>query len=120
MLGRMELVEGGDSVECIKDCFFFFSSRRRHTRCADVTGVQTCALPIWGREGVGVGSKSVAIASQSSEKLNLPNFQPRRLASICWALLTLLPVGTPVSCARVMLAFFYTYYAFTALKPALT
>ena len=27
-------------------CSFFFSSRRRHTRCADVTGVQTCALPI--------------------------------------------------------------------------
>src|SRR3546814_9563020 len=26
-------------------CFFFFSSRRRHTRCALVTGVQTCALP---------------------------------------------------------------------------
>src|SRR3546814_5402293 len=25
---------------------FFFSSRRRHTRCAVVTGVQTCALPI--------------------------------------------------------------------------
>src|SRR3546814_8343929 len=34
--------------ECV--CFsclcFFFSSRRRHTRCALVTGVQTCALPI--------------------------------------------------------------------------
>src|SRR3546814_10908465 len=27
-------------------CMFFFSSRRRHTRCALVTGVQTCALPI--------------------------------------------------------------------------
>src|SRR3546814_9909623 len=27
-------------------CNFFFSSRRRHTRCALVTGVQTCALPI--------------------------------------------------------------------------
>src|SRR3546814_5332879 len=26
--------------------FYFFSSRRRHTRCALVTGVQTCALPI--------------------------------------------------------------------------
>src|SRR3546814_13707369 len=26
--------------------FFFFSGRRRHTRCALVTGVQTCALPI--------------------------------------------------------------------------
>src|SRR3546814_5421018 len=29
--------------------FFFFSSRRRHTRCALVTGVQTCALPIFRR-----------------------------------------------------------------------
>src|SRR3546814_15580988 len=28
------------------DYYFFFSSRRRHTRCALVTGVQTCALPI--------------------------------------------------------------------------
>src|SRR3546814_6989939 len=28
-------------------CCFFFSSRRRHTRCALVTGVQTCALPIF-------------------------------------------------------------------------
>src|SRR3546814_5890639 len=27
-------------------CFFFFSSRSRHTSCALVTGVQTCALPI--------------------------------------------------------------------------
>src|SRR3546814_5627102 len=39
---------------CYVDCmimllvfFFFFSSRRRHTRCALVTGVQTCALPIF-------------------------------------------------------------------------
>src|SRR3546814_5710227 len=36
--------------------FFFFSSRRRHTRCALVTGVQTCALPIyfhgWAPKGV--------------------------------------------------------------------
>src|SRR3546814_3669568 len=29
--------------------WFFFSSRRRHTRCALVTGVQTCALPICSR-----------------------------------------------------------------------
>src|SRR3546814_4696057 len=38
---------------------FFFSSRRRHTRCALVTGVQTCALPIsagWrGRAMLAVG-----------------------------------------------------------------
>src|SRR3546814_1733064 len=31
--------------------FFFFSSRRRHTRCALVTGVQTCALPICAGRG---------------------------------------------------------------------
>src|SRR3546814_6216876 len=36
---------------------FFFSSRRRHTRCALVTGVQTCALPISAfPDGVGGGS----------------------------------------------------------------
>src|SRR3546814_13844121 len=52
-------------------CLFFFSSRRRHTRCALVTGVQTCALPIsyrpqgpldwieagfgaWARHGVAI------------------------------------------------------------------
>src|SRR3546814_10912140 len=28
---------------------FYFSSRRRHTRCALVTGIQTCALTIYGR-----------------------------------------------------------------------
>src|SRR3546814_17287111 len=31
--------------------FVFFASRRRHTRCALVTGVQTCALPIFGGDG---------------------------------------------------------------------
>src|SRR3546814_9434049 len=30
----------------------FFSSRRRHTRCALVTGVQTCALPIFSRSDI--------------------------------------------------------------------
>src|SRR3546814_959433 len=33
---------------------FFFSSRRRHTRCALVTGVQTCALPISQERGISV------------------------------------------------------------------
>src|SRR3546814_8257005 len=35
-------------MSCVSSLvFFFFSSRRRHTRCALVTGVQTCALPIF-------------------------------------------------------------------------
>src|SRR3546814_3246064 len=48
-------------------CYFFFTSRRRHTRCALVTGVQTCALPISARQhGItvcncqGYGTPSVA------------------------------------------------------------
>src|SRR3546814_6554636 len=32
---------------------FFVSSRRRHTRCALVTGVQTCALPIFTPSLIG-------------------------------------------------------------------
>src|SRR3546814_11360594 len=49
-------------------CFFFFSSRRRHTRCALVTGVQTCALPILkGQSGEMFDlSGKVAIVTGSS------------------------------------------------------
>src|SRR3546814_8346086 len=38
-------------IYLLEDCilYFFFSIRRRHTRCALVTGVQTCALPISNR-----------------------------------------------------------------------
>src|SRR3546814_6701430 len=36
-----------DICDVMLVCVFFFSSRRRHTRCALVTGVQTCALPIY-------------------------------------------------------------------------
>src|SRR3546814_1355850 len=32
---------------------FFFTSRRRHTRCALVTGFQTCSLPIFACEAIG-------------------------------------------------------------------
>src|SRR3546814_16259795 len=39
-------------VEYCGVLWFLFSSRRRHTRCALVTGVQTCALPIWIDEGL--------------------------------------------------------------------
>src|SRR3546814_1651745 len=49
----------GDYVLFVVVCYFFFSSRRRHTRCALVTGVQTCALPI-----------SIATASPRNESLH--------------------------------------------------
>src|SRR3546814_16124341 len=46
----------------ISVCVFFFSSRRRHTRCALVTGVQTCALPIF-RISVGVQNRLGALGN---------------------------------------------------------
>src|SRR5881296_4363601 len=40
--------------------FFFFSSRRRHTRCCCVTGVQTCALPIFNGEKRYITNAAIA------------------------------------------------------------
>src|SRR3546814_4463652 len=48
---------------CILDVWafvFFFSSRRRHTRCALVTGVQACALPISEWIEASLGRPAVA------------------------------------------------------------
>src|SRR3546814_7156430 len=54
-------------------CFLlFFSSRRRHTRCALVTGVQTCALPIceysrnFGSSVGGLRSQSELFSASTS------------------------------------------------------
>src|SRR3546814_10009606 len=52
-----------------RDPIFFFSSRRRHTRCALVTGVQTCALPIAGpREGLRYSLFSATVVVSDSEQ----------------------------------------------------
>src|SRR3546814_16449615 len=40
----------------------FFSSRRRHTRCALVTGVQTCALPIYNPPGLAFHDRARNLA----------------------------------------------------------
>src|SRR3546814_2695847 len=47
-------------------CYFFFSSRRRHTRCALVTGVQTCALPIFWSPRPHIGT-SVNTSGDTSQ-----------------------------------------------------
>src|SRR3546814_4689110 len=66
---------------CVVLCLysvFFFSSRRRHTRCALVTGVQTCALPIQGAD-----------AGPSPTLRHFPTIQPapplRRTRAAAWS-----------------------------------
>src|SRR3546814_3945932 len=52
-------------------CVFFCSSRRRHTSCALVTGVQTCALPIFGALAMsepGAGSDVVGMRTRADRK----------------------------------------------------
>src|SRR3546814_2004745 len=58
---------------CVCVCFFF-SSRRRHTRCALVTGVQTCALPILWRSADVEQERRIAIY----DLLEGNHFAPRR------------------------------------------
>src|SRR3546814_15448366 len=56
-------------------CFFFFSSRRRHTRCALVTGVQTCALPITSSR---LSAASAVFASTTVAPATLAKSRTRR------------------------------------------
>src|SRR3546814_3244146 len=51
---------------CDYVCFFFLSSRRRHTRCALVTGVQTCALPISKILGTGAARELFLLGEKLS------------------------------------------------------
>src|SRR3546814_5695558 len=75
---------------------FFFSSRRRHTRCVVVTGVQTCARPIYednyrnnGRAGddpqaafeqlrgeVALVRLAVEGLARARESIEIPDYQP--------------------------------------------
>src|SRR3546814_6634373 len=45
----------------------FFSSRRRHTRCALVTGVQTCALPISRQNAAGSAGRKLCLEPRGIE-----------------------------------------------------
>ena len=49
LIPRGRILAPGITLISSTSVFFFFSSRRRHTRWLNVTGVQTCALPILAR-----------------------------------------------------------------------
>src|SRR3546814_5745516 len=58
---------------------FFFSSERRHTICALVTGVQTCALPLAAADGQGCRLRRRSVAPLSRyAKSPIPQAPPRR------------------------------------------
>src|SRR3546814_2539120 len=66
----------------ILDFVFFFSSRRRHTRCALVTGVQTCALPICVRvPGHPDGMTSLPNGREGGDALSTDSLDDLRLAA---------------------------------------
>src|SRR3546814_6392269 len=61
--------------------FFFFASRRRHTRCALVTGVQTCALPISGEPPGGLRIEPISDSwrvNPTERSGGIPNSVSRR------------------------------------------
>src|SRR3546814_19867770 len=66
---------------------FFFSSRRRHTRCALVTGVQTCALPIliWI---VSVASSASPCSGPKAPDRRSISFGFEKRTRACWTLPT--------------------------------
>src|SRR3546814_5192604 len=76
------------TVYCL---FFFFSSRRRHTRCALVTGVQTCALPIFSVNRIDYGankgryeaSNSVAVRVHDNKRVSEARSEERRVGKEC-------------------------------------
>src|SRR3546814_16640963 len=92
-------------------CYVFFSSRRRHTMCALVSGVQTCALPIGSfylRRGKGDAPRlvdrlatylrdggSVALFPEgtTSDGRNMRRFQGRMFAAAIEARCKVQPIA---------------------------
>src|SRR3546814_5000494 len=88
--------------------FFFFSSRRRHTRCALVTGVQTCALPIWERFRTLVATASALTNVLAADPLSRVLDGYHRFRLYAPRMLRLLdmqaaPIATPLLAAVAML-----------------
>src|SRR3546814_6284918 len=61
---------------------FFFSSRRRHTRCALVTGVQTCALPIFLPHSALAADVCARLAPPAQKEIRTGLVTPELLAQL--------------------------------------
>src|SRR3546814_10468907 len=99
--------------------FFFLSSRRRHTSCELVTGVQTCALPIYaGDEKPGAIDADGRIRDLSGVIADLgpAELAPERLRALAAIDLATLPLvaaterlGPPITGTRQFLAIGLNY-----------
>src|SRR3546814_4362703 len=70
---------------CLFVFCFFVSSRRRHTRCALVTGVQTCALPISsiaGSLGLISGGAAGALTPKAARLVEIAHSNAARLVRL--------------------------------------
>src|SRR3546814_3521676 len=73
---------------------FFFSSRRRHTRCALVTGVQTCALPIFIVTDAAYHGRRISVVVDTGSPITIGNLALRRLPAAAFAILMSLGPAT--------------------------
>src|SRR3546814_9643503 len=82
---------------------FFFSSRRRHTRCALGTGVQTCALPISAVEGTAAAPEFKAAMGALQDVQGVLRESPETQAEYVQGLRAKLTEGggTPEDQARI-------------------
>src|SRR3546814_10834421 len=63
-------------------CFFVCSSRRRHTRCALVTGVQTCALPIFLTGAAPTQPRRIVSLNTCADQYVLALADPAQIAAL--------------------------------------
>src|SRR3546814_251201 len=72
---------------------FFFSSRRRHTRCALVTGVQTCARPIYKTDRNDARALAQIMRTGWFRQVHVKSRQCRLWRSLLAARRTVLKIG---------------------------
>src|SRR3546814_6215735 len=75
---------------------FFFYSRRRHTRCALVTGVQTCALPISSALLAALGGNETTLVTAAEIATPKPASE-REMTSGDAAAAVIVGTGTPIA-----------------------
>src|SRR3546814_2517358 len=87
-----------DFVACCSQFYLLFSSRRRHTRCAVGTGVQTWALPIWPASRSPEMIRALHLAGADAFRVNLSHGTQEDRAEVIAAIRALeKEVGRPMT-----------------------